>query len=140
MCVTNTVEGRARTVLFRQDEIYRVSSCAALNECTSASDKATVKACSKVCHKRRSHALPPGKTAKNHERQFVVHDYHDHSEDEAMNDRVSYATSTLFPFKLHAVLEEVANDGLGHIISWALHGRCFTVHKPKEFVNLVLPK
>jgi hypothetical protein len=134
-------------VLFDQDEIYRVPSCAALNECTPPhcatvpGDKKLVKFRSKVCPKRRYHTLPPGKTAKHHDRQFVVHDYHDHSQDEnddVMVDRGCYSpSSALFPLKLHAVLEEVAND---HIISWAPHGRCFTVHKPKEFVEQVLPK
>jgi hypothetical protein len=73
--------------------------------------------------------LPPGKTAKNRDRQFVVNDYHDHSQDEddEVFDRGCYSpSSTLFPLKLHAVLEEVENDGLDHIISWAPHGRCFT--------------
>jgi hypothetical protein len=150
MCVTNTLRGRARPVLFHQEKVYRVPSCTALNECTppccaavcsiSPSNNDLVQARSKVCPKRRIHVLPPGKTAKHHERQFVVHDYHDHSQDKVLNNRVGYSTSTLFPLKLHAVLEEVVCDGLGHIVSWAPHGRCFTVHMPKEFVEHILPK
>jgi hypothetical protein len=103
MCVANTLRGRARPVLFDQDEIYRVPSCAALNECTPPhcatvpGDKKLVKFRSKVCPKRRYHTLPPGKTAKHHDRQFVVHDYHDHSQDEnddVMVDRGCFSPSS----------------------------------------------
>jgi HSF-type DNA-binding len=151
MCVTNTARGRARPALFCQNEIYQIPSSTTLNECApqfaaarprQLCEKVPIpKVGTKVCSRRRFHSLRPGKTAKHHERQFVVHDYHDHSQDEddnVMSDRC--CASTLFPLKLHEVLEEVTRDGLGHIISWAPHGRCFTVHMPKEFVDQVLPK
>jgi HSF-type DNA-binding len=152
MCVSNNVNGRAHPALFRQDEIYHIPSSTWLNECAPQSasvrpsqpgDKVLIaKGCSaKACSRRRFHALRPGKTAKHHERQFVVHDYHDHSQDEddnVTNDR--WCVSTLFPLKLHEVLEEVARDGLDYIVSWAPHGRCFTVHMPKEFVDQILPR
>jgi HSF-type DNA-binding len=149
MCVTNTVQGRARPVLFLQAEIYRPPSCTALNEytplpcATVRSTSPSDKELTKVYSKRRRHGLPPGKTAKNHERLFVIHDYHDHSQDEdsyAMNNLGASSANNLFPLRLHAVLEEVAHDGLDQIVSWAPHGRCFTVHMPKEFVEQVLPK
>ena len=44
-----------------------------------------------------------------------------------------------FPAKLHAMLNGVENNGLSHIVSFQPHGRCFVVHKPKEFVRDVLP-
>ncbi|CAB9520026.1 Heat stress transcription factor [Seminavis robusta] len=47
--------------------------------------------------------------------------------------------SQAFPDKLHKLLDQVEADGLGHVISWQPHGRCFVVHKPKVFVDL-LPK
>jgi HSF-type DNA-binding len=151
MCVTNSVRGRARPVRFRQNEIDRIPLWISLKDCTysatagssSPSDKELVKVRSRVYSKRHNHGLPPGQTAKHHERQFVIHDYHDHSQDkddQVMADRGYSTTSSLFPVKLHAVLEEVANDGLGHIISWAPHGRCFSVHMPRQFVEQVLPK
>jgi HSF-type DNA-binding len=149
-CVT--VTEKARPVLFCQDEIHPYS--ASLNECAPHCAilrsnrpivevlvrKVRVKA---FCKRRYYHPLQPGKTAKRNQRQFVVHDYHDHSQDE--NDTSlnvgSYApTGTLFPLKLHEILDEVAKDGRGHIISWAPHGRCFTLHMPKEFVDQVLPR
>jgi hypothetical protein len=42
-----------------------------------------------------------------------------------------------FPTKLHALLEE---NKFEDIISWQPHGRCFLLHKPKEFVRIVMPK
>ena len=42
-----------------------------------------------------------------------------------------------FPRKLHNLLEEHLHD---EIISWAPHGRCFTVHRPTEFVKSIAPK
>ena len=48
--------------------------------------------------------------------------------------------SVAFPLKLHAVLDQVEADGLGHVMSWSPHGRCFVIHKPKEFTEHVMPK
>lgn len=97
--------------------------------------------------KRRRKIQKPGKTAKMHDRHFVHHDYHDHAldhdtsddteEDEASKRRGGVSVS--FPLKLHAVLDQVEMDGHAHIISWQPHGRCFVIHKPKEFVNHVMP-
>lgn len=44
-----------------------------------------------------------------------------------------------FPFKLHYMLSDLEKDGLDHIVSWQPHGRCFVVHKQKEFVKHILP-
>ena len=38
------------------------------------------------------------------------------------------------------VLEQVDADGYDHIVSWQRHGRCFVIHKPKEFVEYVMPR
>jgi hypothetical protein len=35
------------------------------------------------------------------------------------------------------MLENAQVDGHEHIVSWQPHGRCFVVHKPKEFVALL---
>lgn len=96
--------------------------------------------------KRRRKPQKPGKTAKQNDRHFVVHNYHDHANDVDENDaeeephRRRGGVSIAFPIKLHAVLDQVEADGLGHVISWQPHGRCFVVHKPKEFVDHVMPK
>ncbi len=48
--------------------------------------------------------------------------------------------SVAFPVKLHAVLDQVATDGLAHVVSWMPHGRCFVIHDPKEFVDHIMPR
>jgi hypothetical protein len=45
-----------------------------------------------------------------------------------------------FPVKLYAMLEGTQKENLEHIVSWQAHGRCFTVHKPNEFVNDIMPR
>jgi len=42
-----------------------------------------------------------------------------------------------FPTKLYSLLEE---NKFEDIISWQPHGRCFLLHRPKEFVRVVMPK
>lgn len=122
----------------------------AYNGCdTYASNNNVIEAASKedkLRPKRRRKPQKPGKTAKLNDRHFVVHNYHDHSNDQDENDveeethRRRGGVSIAFPLKLHAVLDQVEADGLGHVISWQAHGRCFVVHKPKEFVDHVMPK
>lgn len=96
--------------------------------------------------RRRRKPQKPGKTAKQNDRHFVIHNYHDHAQDADENDveeepapRRRGGVTVSFPVKLHAVLDQVEADGLGHIISWQSHGRCFVIHKPKEFVDHVMP-
>uniref|UniRef100_A0A7R9WKV0 HSF-type DNA-binding domain-containing protein n=1 Tax=Pseudictyota dubia TaxID=2749911 RepID=A0A7R9WKV0_9STRA len=102
----------------------------------------------------------PGLTANKNERIFVKHNYHDHAndsdpedEDTAPPPRVASGggkgavTSSLycaasdisFPLKLHHLLDRSEEDGLGHVASWAPHGRAFLIHQPKEFVDKILP-
>ena len=52
---------------------------------------------------------------------------------------ISNRSDRNFPEKLHYMLSELENDGLSHIVSWQPHGRCFLVHKQKEFVEVILP-
>ena len=99
--------------------------------------------------KRRRKPQQPGKTAKQNDRHFVIHNYHDHAHDEDHETdddhqeegqhRGKGGVAISFPLKLHAVLDQVEADGLAAIISWRPHGRCFLIHKPKEFVNNVMP-
>ena len=98
--------------------------------------------------KRRRKPQKPGKTAKQNDRHFVVHNYHDHANDpddenDCTNDDTHHrkrgGVSVSFPMKLHSFLERVEGDGLGHIVRWQPHGRCFVILKPKEFADFVLP-
>jgi hypothetical protein len=97
--------------------------------------------------RRRRKPQKPGKTAKQNERHFVVHNYHDHAHDLPENDSQDVpaskrrgGVSMSFPIKLHAILDQVEEDGLSHVISWQPHGRCFVIHNPKEFTDHVMPK
>ena len=102
---------------------------------------------SKPRPKRRRKPQKPGKTAKQNDRHFVVHNYHDHANDEDEHDLSVEedhghrgGVATAFPTKLHAVLGQVERDGLSHVLSWQPHGRCFLIHSPKLFVDYVMPK
>jgi hypothetical protein len=45
-----------------------------------------------------------------------------------------------FPTKLHVMLTRVEDEGLTDIVGWQPHGRCFIIHKPREFVEQIMPK
>lgn len=72
---------------------------------------------------------------------IIQHDYHDHSNDVRSNYQEQHPARggvlTPFPLKLHEMLSAVAAAGQEDIVSWQPHGRCFVVHKPKEFVELL---
>lgn len=87
--------------------------------------------------RRRRCPQRPGKTATHKERLFVKHDYHDLSGEPDVphncEPKKNVPTTTIspaptpvagplmsesFPAKLHRILEEVEEAGLGHIISW----------------------
>ena len=81
----------------------------------------------------------------------MVHNYHDRAQDNApevveaaprldKQGKRRRGPNVLFPTKLHEALDQIEADGLASVISWQPHGRAFVVHKPKEFVVLVLPK
>jgi hypothetical protein len=95
--------------------------------------------------KRRRKPQKPGKTAKQNDRHFVVHNYHDHAWDPDESDSIEDeprrrgGVAVSFPARLHAVLDRVERDGWGHVISWQPHGRCFLIHKPIEFQEHVMP-
>jgi hypothetical protein len=38
------------------------------------------------------------------------------------------------------MLSSVEEDGFASVVSWQPHGRCFIVHKPKQFVDEVMPR
>lgn len=44
-----------------------------------------------------------------------------------------------FLWKLHAMLDDVEKTGDDNIVSWLDHGKAFRVHKPKLFVQKIIP-
>lgn len=111
---------------------------------------------SRVRSSRRRPSIP--KSIKH----YVEHDYHDHSqdplqgEDEVDCDKQGALNTTSgpkkrrgghrggvavpFPEKLHFMLSQMEQNESSHIVNWQPHGRCFVVHKPKEFVEEIMPR
>ena len=102
--------------------------------------------------------------SKNNSKHFVEHNYHDHLHDPMPNQPEAYETAdhhdntceeectqrrrgghrggvaVPFPEKLHFMLSQMDPCDTAHIVAWQPHGRCFVVHKPKEFVEDIMPK
>jgi hypothetical protein len=89
----------------------------------------------------------PGYTAKRHQRHFVIHNYHDRSNELAELSSEDYADQVTarggvvipFPLVLHNMLERIEEEGLSHIVSWSPHGRSFAVHDSQAFISKVMP-
>jgi len=135
MCVTNTTHRRLQPFSLGGVIAQRLAA----GEQTSERPKEE----QQPRPRRRRKPQKPGKTAKMNDRHFVVHNYHDHADDNDEQDVPPPSRrrgSLAFPAKLHAVLDQVEADGLSHVISWQPHGRCFVVHNPGEFVAHVMPR
>lgn len=76
----------------------------------------------------------------------VTHDYRDYansfdSKGETRNCSTATHKSTarqIFPVKLHQLLSLPSENIDPTVISWAPHGRCFSVHKPGEFKRTLM--
>lgn len=78
----------------------------------------------------------------------------DHDDDEGYDDKLTddeyfenFSASDdnrviqeTFPLKLYRMLHEVEKSGKQNIVSFLPHGKSFVVHKPKAFVEEVMPK
>lgn len=123
--------------------------CISRNYNTNSTNSLAAPACSNDMHyvqkpsisdylfenQHQSHSHPPI-------HQVVFHDYHDHSNavyDGSPEPIARGGVTTPFPIKLHQMLDDIERDGYGDVVSWQPHGRCFVVHKPKTFVNHIMP-
>jgi hypothetical protein len=112
---------------------------------------------------RHSSRNRPSSRVKRPIKHFVNHNYHDHlhrpvvsscdpvgsmgsisgenKEESSQHRRSSHrgGVATPFPEKLHYMLSRMEPEGTASIASWQPHGRCFLVHKPKEFVQEIMP-
>jgi HSF-type DNA-binding len=92
---------------------------------------------------------------------ITQHDYHDHAADPVAYNTMestasllasskprrdsitssptnnSTSSTTPFPLKLYEMIEQMECDGLSHVMSWQPHGRCFQVHEPKAFKQML---
>ena len=98
----------------------------------------------------------PVLSSSKHQKHYVEHNYHDHSQDipfhllffNQTTDSKDLCTDTTiiseypktFPMKLQELLDNAEAEGHEHIISWQPHGRAFLLHKKKEFFETVLPR
>jgi HSF-type DNA-binding len=117
--------------------------------------------------RRHSSRSRPSSRVPQTTKHFVNHSYHDHLHDpvvgpgttvcdpahptagaSGLTDEESTHTrrgshrggvATPFPEKLYYMLSRMTLEGTDSIVSWQPHGRCFAVHKPKEFVEEVMP-
>lgn len=83
-------------------------------------------------------------------KKIVQHNYHDHANETAgdtINQNIRQqlksagrgGTKMSFPIKMHEMLDKMEHDGLASVASWQPHGRCFVVHRPKQFSEHILP-
>mmetsp|Transcript_13515 Transcript_13515/g.29380 ORF Transcript_13515/g.29380 Transcript_13515/m.29380 type:complete len:468 (+) Transcript_13515:117-1520(+) len=94
--------------------------------------------------KKSKKSSSSGHHLPHHDGLIVQHHYHDHAADPVVDPtlikhKAKGGVITPFPVKLHDMLDRIEADGLANVVSWQPHGRCFVVHKPKEFVNHVMP-
>ena len=119
---------------------------------TTAEGVSSRRKASRVATRRRERAASlchsPAK------RVLVDHTYVDHLEDLAPVRPVMNmiqggkraqrgprgGVTVAFPEKLHHMLHSMDEEGLGHIVSWQPHGRCFLVHEKKEFIENIMPR
>jgi hypothetical protein len=109
---------------------------------------------------RRSKSSRRCSLPKNHSKHFVEHNYHDHIRDPLQNEPTTTrlvaepadilskkkrrghrgGVAVPFPEKLHYMLSCMDEEETADVVNWRPHGRCFTVHKPKEFVEDIMPR
>jgi hypothetical protein len=71
------------------------------------------------------------------ERRFSVVSAEGSADEEAI---AKGGVAVPFPWKVHKMLDAVAEEGLEDVVSWQPHGRSFTVHKPKVFVEKIMSR
>ena len=139
MCITSTARRRSLDIKILPSMLLGATSeskpSAAAETQSSAPPVKLVNVPAAPVHHRHNGANP----------QVVQHDYHDHAADptvdpKTIKHKAKGGVITPFPVKLHSMLDMIEADGLAHVVSWQPHGRCFVVHKTKEFVNHVMPK
>jgi hypothetical protein len=84
-------------------------------------------------------SAPDNKTASLRESTIDKQDGGEEKLNEPVSRDVDESADT-FPFKLYRMLEEAETDGRQAIVSFNEKGRCFIIHKPKEFVDEIMPK
>lgn len=166
MCITTTARRRSLTLSVLPGHLLTTSSAAAAASSSKAAATTEAVESAAAPETRPTESSPqkpalllPTKSNKkskksispplsshlpHHDGLVVQHHYHDHSADPTVDPttikhKAKGGVIVPFPVKLHDMLDRIEADGLAHVVSWQPHGRCFVVHKPKEFVNHVMP-
>jgi hypothetical protein len=61
------------------------------------------------------------------------------NEDDECSEDLQQKSESVFPAKLHRMLENTEKDGLEPIVSWVQRGTAFKVHDTEEFVRRIMP-
>lgn len=91
---------------------------------------------------------PPLSSSTDIQSDTANQSYRDHLQDPSLpapgstNSQRSQrgGVTVAFPEILHDMLGRIEDEGLGHVVSWQPHGRCFIVHRKKEFIENVMPR
>jgi hypothetical protein len=129
------------SMFFAAEQTSKRSVSPDLDAVTSSSSSSSSSSSTPAAAKTKTKAQHQQQQQQQQHHITVVHNYHDHANDneaDYQDDRpVRGGVTTPFPLKLHDMLVATAAEGMDDIVSWQPHGRCFLVHKPKEFVNLL---
>ena len=116
-----------------------LSGSVSLKDAIARSSQSTVPL--KATNQKNSSGAADHIGSKNHHIVVQHKHYVDHSNDNRSDYKEDLpargGVTVPFPIRLHEMLDAVERDGYGHIISWAPHGRCVIIHKPKEFVEIL---
>ena len=117
----------------------------------SSSDKTESATCSRKgdVEEKSGTTTHPHHSKKNAS-HVTKHNYRDRSRDpytggnilETLMEKLKRGkggVNVCFPIKLYDMLYGVEKEGLSDIVSFQPHGRCFVIHKQKEFVKRILP-
>ena len=136
----------------------RPNKCNSGNIVSSGSEASDTKESTSVQPKKmatRPSRFSRRSSVSSHVKHFVEHNYHDHVQDPVEADMLTFdvtedklkkrrghrgGVAVPFPEKLQYMLSQMEPEDTADIVTWQPHGRCFIVHKPKEFVDEIMPR
>lgn len=154
MCITSTARRSSLKIPLLPTHLLKLPTEHSTQSFFPSGDASKKAFCSTLSSAKPAACLVETKASIDHENisghgakgQVVIrHDYHDHSTDPVVDPgqikhKAKGGVVVPFPVKLHSMLDAIERDGFANVVSWQPHGRCFVVHKPKEFVNHIMPK
>ena len=159
MCVTNTARRQSLTLVLPNNLLTPSSTVAPFKFTTTVAPLKTPSADIAVASTFAPESQPSSSSVRvktpykifsasdhlpYHNNLITERYYSDHAADKTLDPNLikfKAKGGVIFPFpvKLHEMLDKIESDGLANVVSWASHGQCFCLHKPKEFLNHVMP-